>query len=138
MGPPRAAPQEWCRLPLLPVRRTAARRVPSTVPYCGLNYATANLEAENNDYCKYTDIYKLIQSEFGGIAVENGRIIIRGGKTSFTAGSSHALIIVDGHPNSDIGWIRPCNVKSVDILKGSEGAIYGARGGNGVVVISTK
>ena len=103
-----------------------------------LNYAISNLEAENNDYCKYTDIFRLIESEFGGITVENGQIIVRGGKTSFTSGSSHALIIVDGHPNQNIDWIRPCNVKSVDILKGSDGAIYGARGGNGVVVISTK
>jgi len=103
-----------------------------------LNYAVANLEAENKDYCKYTDIYILIQSEFGGITVENGQILIRGGKTSFTAGASYALLIVDGHPNQNIDWIRPCFVKSVNILKGSDGAIYGARGGNGVVVISTK
>lgn len=102
-----------------------------------LNYAISNLEAENNDYCKYTDIYKLIQAEFGGIAVENGQFVIRGGNTSFS-GSDKALIIVDGQPNQDIAWIRPCNVKSVNILKGSDGAIYGARGGNGVVVISTK
>ena len=103
-----------------------------------LNYAVSNLEAENNDYCKYTDIFRLIEAEFGGITVENGQVLVRGGKTSFSAGSSYALIIVDGHPNQNIDWIRPCNVKSVNILKGSEGAIYGARGGNGVVVISTK
>jgi TonB-dependent SusC/RagA subfamily outer membrane receptor len=103
-----------------------------------LNYAVSNLEAENNDYCKYTDIFKLIEAEFGGITVSNGQVIVRGGKTSFTPGSSYALIIVDGHPNQDIGWLRPCNVKSIDILKGSEGTIYGSRGGNGVVVISTK
>ena len=102
-----------------------------------LNYAVANLEAENNDYCKYTDIYRLIEAEFGGIEVRNGRIIIRGGKTSFS-GPTHALIVVDGHPNENIDWIRPFNVKSVNILKGSDGAIYGARAGNGVVVISTK
>lgn len=102
-----------------------------------LNYAVSNLTTENNDYCKYTDIFRLIEAEFGGVAVENGQIIIRGGKTSFS-GQDQALIVVDGHPNSNIDWIRPCNVKSINILKGSDGAIYGARGGNGVVVISTK
>ena len=50
-----------------------------------LNYAVANLEAENNDYCKYTDIFKLIEAEFGGVTVENGQVLIRGGKTSFSA-----------------------------------------------------
>lgn len=102
-----------------------------------LNYAASNLEAENNDYCKYTDIFRLIEAEFGGVEVQNGQIIIRGGKTSFS-GADQALIVVDGHENSNIAWIRPCNVKSINILKGSDGAIYGARGGNGVVVISTK
>jgi len=103
-----------------------------------LNYAVAHLEAENNDYCKYTDIYKLIEAEFGGVTVSNGQITIRGGNNSFTPGASHALIIVDGVPQGNIDWIRPCIVKSVNILKGSDGAMYGSRGGNGVVVISTK
>ena len=103
-----------------------------------LNYAVANLEAENNDYCRYTDIFKLIEAEFGGVTVENGQVLIRGGKTSFSAGASYALIVVDGQPTQNIEWIRPCFVKSVKILKGSEGTIYGSRGGNGVVVITTK
>ncbi len=103
-----------------------------------LNYAVANLEAENNDYCKYTDIFKLIEAEFGGVTVENGQVLIRGGKTSFSAGSSYALIIVDGQPTQGIEWIRPCFVRSVRILKGAEAAIYASRGGNGVVVITTK
>ncbi len=103
-----------------------------------LNYAVSNLEAQNNDYCKYTDIYTLIEAEFGGVTVQNGNITIRGGNTSFTPGASYALIIVDGIPVENIEWIRPCLVKSVNVLKGPEGAIYGSRGGNGVVVISTK
>ena len=102
-----------------------------------LNYAVTNLEEQNNDYCKYQDMFQLIQSEFGGIQVQNGQVIIRGGNTSFS-GQDQALLVVDGQPTSDISYIRPCQVKSVRILKGSEGAIYGSRGGNGVVVISTK
>ena len=103
-----------------------------------LNYATTHLEAENNDYCKYNDIYRLLQAEFGGITVENGRIYVRGGKTSFSPGATHALIVVNGHPNDNIEWLRPCEVKSIRILKDGDGAIYGSRGGNGVVVISTR
>jgi len=105
-----------------------------------LNYAVTNLVQENNDYCKYTDIYSLLQSEKGSsINITNsGDILIRGGKNSFTEGASYALIIVDGQPVSTIDWIRPCNVRSVDILKGPDATIYGTRGGNGVVVITTK
>jgi TonB-dependent SusC/RagA subfamily outer membrane receptor len=103
-----------------------------------LNYAVAHLEVENKDYCKYTDIFRLIEAEFGGVQVRNGQIIIRGGNTSFTPGASYALIIVDGQPIQNIDWIRPCIVKSIKILKDSDATIYGSRGGNGVVVISTK
>jgi TonB-dependent SusC/RagA subfamily outer membrane receptor len=73
-----------------------------------------------------------------GITVSNsGMITIRGGNTSF-AGSDQALIVVNGQPSSGIDWIMPCIVKSVHILKDSDAAIYGSRGGNGVVVITTK
>lgn len=104
-----------------------------------LNYAIANLPEQNNDYCKYTDIYNLLRA-VGGSSIEvsnGGRITIRGGNTSFS-GADEALIVVDGQPTTNITWIRPCIVRSINILKGSEGAIYGSRGGNGVVVITTK
>jgi TonB-dependent SusC/RagA subfamily outer membrane receptor len=104
-----------------------------------LNYAVANLEEENNDYCKYTDIYALLRAEAGsGIMVSNsGSITVRGGNNSFS-GATEAMIVVDGQPTSSIDWIRPCTVRSINILKGSDAAIYGTRGGNGVVVITTK
>lgn len=39
---------------------------------------------------------------------------------------------------SQLSSLTPINVKSVDILKGGSAAIYGSRGANGVVLISTK
>lgn len=103
-----------------------------------LNYAVAHLEVENNDYCKFSDIYNLLRAEGSSITVSNsGRITIRGGKTSFS-GMDQALIVVDGQPTTNIEWIQPCNVRSVNILKGSDAGIYGSRAGNGVVVITTK
>jgi len=104
-----------------------------------LNYAVAHLEAENNDYCRYTDMISLLRAEGSGISVSDGGVItIRGGNTSFTPGASQALIIVNGQPQGSVDWILPCNVRSVNILKGTAAAIYGSRGGNGVVVITTK
>jgi TonB-dependent SusC/RagA subfamily outer membrane receptor len=103
-----------------------------------LNYAVAHLEEENNDYCKYSDIFNLLRAEGSGITVSNsGRITIRGGNTSFS-GMDQALIVVDGQPTTSIEWIQPCNVRSVNILKGSDANIYGSRAGNGVVVITTR
>ena len=103
-----------------------------------LNYAVANLEEANNDYCKYTDIYMLLRATQGSsITVSNsGVITIRGGNTSFS-GMDQALIVVDGQPTSNIEWIRPCIVRSIQVLKGADANIYGTRAGNGVVVITT-
>lgn len=103
-----------------------------------LNYAVTNLAEDNNDYCKYSDIYSLLRSLGSGITVSNGGVItIRGGNTSFS-GMDQALIVVDGQPTTSIDWIQPCIVRSVKVLKDSEASIYGSRAGNGVVVITTK
>ena len=103
-----------------------------------LNYAVVNLADENNDYCKYSDILSLLRAQGSGISVSNGGVItIRGGNTSFS-GMDQALIVVDGQPTTSIDWIQPCNVRSINVLKGSDAAIYGSRAGNGVVVITTK
>ncbi|WP_222707242.1 SusC/RagA family TonB-linked outer membrane protein [Pontibacter qinzhouensis] len=64
-------------------------------------------------------------------------IRIRGG-TSVTQ-SNAPLFIVDGFPVDNINDIPPTDIQTIDILKdASLTAIYGARGGNGVVVVTTK
>ncbi|MEQ8472235.1 MAG: TonB-dependent receptor [Marinoscillum sp.] len=65
------------------------------------------------------------------------RIRVRGG-ASLTQSSS-PLYIVDGFPVNTISDISPSDIKSIDVLKdASSTAIYGSRGANGVVIITTK
>ncbi len=65
------------------------------------------------------------------------RIRVRGGG-SLTQNSS-PLLIVDGFPVNSINDISPSDIKSIDVLKdASSTAIYGSRGANGVVIITTK
>ena len=59
---------------------------------------------------------------------------VRGGTNSFNL-STTALYVVDDQTTSSIDWIQPCQVRSIDVLKDGNAAIYGARGGNGVVLI---
>lgn len=63
---------------------------------------------------------------------------IRGG-TSITQ-SNEPLYVVDGVPQTDgLDFLDPMDIESVDVLKdASSTAIYGARGANGVVLITTK
>lgn len=49
------------------------------------------------------------------------------------------LFIVDGFPVSDIEYINPGDIASISVLKdAASAAIYGARGANGVILITTK
>lgn len=65
------------------------------------------------------------------------KIRIRGGG-SLTQDSS-PLIIVDGFPVNSMSDVSPSNVQSITVLKdASSTAIYGSRGANGVIIITTK
>lgn len=65
------------------------------------------------------------------------RIRIRGG-TSISQDNS-PLYIVDGFPIGSINDISPSDIESITVLKdASSTAIYGSRGANGVVIITTK
>lgn len=64
-------------------------------------------------------------------------IRVRGGG-SITQNNS-PLFIVDGFPVNSISDITPSDIQSIDVLKdASSTAIYGSRGANGVVIITTK
>ena len=64
-------------------------------------------------------------------------IRVRGG-TSVTQ-SNEPLYIIDGFQADNINDIPPSDIASIDVLKdASLTAIYGAKGGNGVVIVTTK
>lgn len=53
--------------------------------------------------------------------------------------SNDPLYVVDGFPVSNIGDIPASEIESIDVLKdASSTAIYGARGANGVILVTTK
>lgn len=49
------------------------------------------------------------------------------------------LVVIDGFPGGSLGAVNPADIKSIEILKdASSTAIYGSRGANGVILITTK
>jgi TonB-linked SusC/RagA family outer membrane protein len=53
--------------------------------------------------------------------------------------SSDPLYVVDGVPISTLTGINPADIESIEVLKDAvSSAIYGSRGSNGVVIVSTK
>ena len=87
-----------------------------------------------------------LQGKAAGVAVFNDNnpgaspaIRIRG--SSSINASNEPLYVVDGFPlmDGDISDINPADIESMEILKdASATAIYGSRGANGVVMITTK
>jgi TonB-linked SusC/RagA family outer membrane protein len=56
-----------------------------------------------------------------------------------TAGNADPLFIVDGMQVPDINYLNPSDIDNISVLKDAAAcAIYGARGGNGVVLVQTK
>lgn len=56
-----------------------------------------------------------------------------------TTGNSDPLYVVDGFPVGGIDYLNPGDIESIEVLKDAAAAsIYGARGANGVVLITTK
>lgn len=65
------------------------------------------------------------------------RVVIRGVATINS--SSNPLYVVDGVVMEDFNLLNPNDIESIEVLKdASSAAIYGARGANGVILVTTK
>lgn len=85
----------------------------------------------------YSNIYEYIQGRVAGVEVRGTEIRIRGERSIL--GDNSPLFIVDGMVVDDIGFISPDHISRIDVLKdASSTAIYGARGANGVIIITTR
>lgn len=92
------------------------------------------------------DPAKLIQGKVSGVSVSNAgaadpnnnsSIQIRG--ISSRAAGLGPLVVIDGVPGGSMSNLNQNDIESIDILKdGAASAIYGTRGSNGVVLITTK
>lgn len=84
----------------------------------------------------YTNIYDMIRQEVPGVLVTGSSIVVQQQNSFF--GSSAPLFLVNGVRVSSIGQINPNEVESIVLLKGSQAAIYGVEGANGVISIRLK
>ena len=106
-----------------------------------LTFALAHLADENNDFCNYPDVFALVKGKFPGVQVKGSSsggqgIYVRGDKSIY--GDNEAIYVVDGIRVSDIQFINPCDMATIDVLKDGGAALYGSQAANGVVVIETK
>jgi len=86
----------------------------------------------------YADVAHILQGRVPGVMVNGYRVIIRG--VSSFHGGTDPLFLVDNIPVEPYNALSmvPAEVQRIEVIKGPEAAIYGSRGGNGVIAIYTK
>lgn len=106
--------------------------------------AVSTVKSEDFVQGSVKDAAQLIQGKVAGLSVSApsgdptvGTQISLRGISSFLGGTD-PLVLVDGVPGS-LNTVAPEDIESIDVLKdGSATAIYGTRGTNGVIIITTK
>lgn len=107
--------------------------------------SVATVKAKNFIKGSVIDAGQLIQGKVAGLAIISPsgdptgttQILLRG-QTTLMGANQNPLILVDGIPG-DMKTVSPQDIESIDVLKdGSAAAIYGTRGTNGVILITTK
>ena len=116
-----------------------------TVKKRDLTGSVASVSGEKLAANPVSNVVQAMQGKLSGVNVisQDGRpgatmqVRVRGGGS--ISQSNEPLYVVDGVQVGNISDIPADNIKSIDILKdGASTAIYGARGANGVILVTTK
>jgi len=86
----------------------------------------------------YNSVLEILQGRVPGVMVTGDHVQIRGISTLY--GNTEPLYLIDNVPVDvdAIQSLNPLDVERIEILKGPSTAIYGSRGGNGVIAVFTK
>lgn len=107
-----------------------------------LTYSVNQIDIDEKEIVSYSDIWEYMRGRLPGVTIgpsEGGKtptINIRGINSINL--STQPLIMVDGVETDDISFLNPNDVGSVSVLKDASASIYGTRGANGVILITTK
>ena len=116
-----------------------------TMKKSDLTGAVTSVSADELLKAPVSGLDQALQGRAAGVTVtsnsgqpgEGATIRIRG--IGSAMGGNDPLYVVDGVIVGDIKWLSPADIKSMEILKdASAAAIYGSRGANGVILITTK
>ena len=104
-----------------------------------LGYSVQKIDGESIQTVKVVDPTTSLTGKISGLLVRNSSNF--GTKPIINLRGENPLIVLDGLPSTNItiNDIAPDDIKSIDVLKGSSAsALYGYRGANGAIMITTK
>jgi hypothetical protein len=96
----------------------------------------ANASKKEKDYSIYKTIYELISSEIYNVRIR-GNSVVNTKVRSFDS-NPQVLYVVDDVIVSDISYINPEYVKSIEFIDDVGTTLYGSKGANGVLKITLK
>ena len=100
--------------------------------------AVATVESEELEKITTVNSTQLLQGQMAGVITKQTSGMPGDDNTSFSIrGFGNPLVLVDGDERQ-LSSIDPNVIESVSVLKDASAAIYGARSGNGVILITTK
>ena len=103
-----------------------------------LSYSVASVKPDDNDF--HTNLYDYLRGKVAGVQVgPEGSLFIRG--IGSWKANREPLILMDGVEISNVEQLKqidPRDVYSIDVLKDASAAIYGIKGANGVILITSK
>ncbi|CAN5667994.1 TonB-dependent receptor [soil metagenome] len=116
-----------------------------TVKKSDLTGAVGSVKGADLNKLPTQRIDQALQGRTAGVLVQNtdgapgGNTTIRIRGSNSITGGNNALVVVDGLQGVNISTLNPNDIESLEVLKdASATAIYGARGANGVILITTK
>lgn len=117
-----------------------------TVKKRDLTGSIGSVSAKQIEQRQPVTLFDALQGQTAGVLVTNdngdpagqGTIQVRGASTINASGNG-PLYVIDGIISENGNFVNPVDIESIEILKdASSAAIYGARGANGVILITTK
>lgn len=106
--------------------------------------STVQIKGDDIAKLNTVDAIGALQSQSPGVTITQSNGFIGSGyivniRGIGTIGNSAPLYVIDGVANGSINGLNPSDIESIDILKdAASAAIYGARGANGVILVTTK
>ena len=105
----------------------------------------ASVKGEDLSKLSISRTDQALQGQMAGVMVQNSvaapgekpNIIIRGGNS--LKGDNSPLVVIDGVLGGELSLVDPNDITSIEVLKdASSTSIYGSRGANGVIMVTTK
>ncbi len=106
--------------------------------------ATVQVGGDDIQKLSTTNVFTALQGQTPGVSITQSsgqpgagfKVNIRG---IGTIGDSKPLYVIDGVAGGDLNHINSSDIESLDVLKdAASAAIYGSRGANGVILVTTK